>query len=563
MKKLGRVFLLIGSCLFFACWGEPGFSLSAQGDNRLDSLQQLLKKTEVDSVKVNLLLALSVESQLSDYRASLRYALQAVEAAEKSTDKRLLAGALKEAGRNCQRMGLTGQAAHYYVRHLEAVKDTNDNRVLGYAYFNIGAIRLILEDYESAELNINKAYGYLRAHARASNEPMPANEVLGIYNNLGLIYTGKKDTASAAEAFRKGIAYYRKENGPKVIVSQIMCNYGKLLQDQDKTSDALPLFEEVVAIEKSINHSVGMAVGLMYQGNAYVDLGNYTKAESLLQQANQLVDDQVAYSFKKYISQSLYDLYQKTGQVDSALRYLNLVNENTRQLKLEEASNELIRQELSAVFDEKVEQLEKTNTRRQSVYTIAIVISCVLLVGLWVIYLRSRKKSAAILQEQQDLAASKSSIIEQEKEQLKNEIEHRDKVLVTQSIKEIQQHALITDILQQLVDEQEKSKLNRHKLTDLASNMQISGNEKLWNEFEIRFQQVDVGFYKRLQEKFPGLTPNERKLCAFLRLNLSSKEISSITGQSNHSIMVARTRLRKKLELTNKEIGLVEFIALI
>jgi DNA-binding CsgD family transcriptional regulator len=64
-----------------------------------------------------------------------------------------------------------------------------------------------------------------------------------------------------------------------------------------------------------------------------------------------------------------------------------------------------------------------------------------------------------------------------------------------------------------------------------------------------------------LQQQFPDLSPNERRLCAFLRLNMSSKEISTITGQSIHSIQVARTRLRKKLQLTHSEQGLIEFLA--
>ena len=83
----------------------------------------------------------------------------------------------------------------------------------------------------------------------------------------------------------------------------------------------------------------------------------------------------------------------------------------------------------------------------------------------------------------------------------------------------------------------------------------------LWDEFEIRFLQVHQGFYDRLQQACPSLTPNERRLCAFLRLNMSSKEISAITGQSPNSIKVARNRLRQKLGITNADMGLVGFLA--
>jgi DNA-binding CsgD family transcriptional regulator len=51
------------------------------------------------------------------------------------------------------------------------------------------------------------------------------------------------------------------------------------------------------------------------------------------------------------------------------------------------------------------------------------------------------------------------------------------------------------------------------------------------------------------------------RLGAFLRLNMTTKEIAAITGQMPRSIDVARTRLRKKLNLTNEDVGLVEFLS--
>jgi DNA-binding CsgD family transcriptional regulator len=68
-------------------------------------------------------------------------------------------------------------------------------------------------------------------------------------------------------------------------------------------------------------------------------------------------------------------------------------------------------------------------------------------------------------------------------------------------------------------------------------------------EFEEKFSEINDTFYKRLNLKHPGLTPNDMKLCAFLRLNLSTKEICAITYQTPNAIDVARHRLRKKLGL--------------
>ena len=68
----------------------------------------------------------------------------------------------------------------------------------------------------------------------------------------------------------------------------------------------------------------------------------------------------------------------------------------------------------------------------------------------------------------------------------------------------------------------------------------------VWEEFELHFEQVHESFYVSLNQKHPELTSRDRRLCALLKLNLNSKEIAQITGQSFKSIENARTRLRKK-----------------
>jgi len=78
-------------------------------------------------------------------------------------------------------------------------------------------------------------------------------------------------------------------------------------------------------------------------------------------------------------------------------------------------------------------------------------------------------------------------------------------------------------------------------------------NQQIWSELEQHFEQTNDQFFTKLNKLCPTLTPNERKLCAYLRINLSSKDIWSITGQSLRSIEIARTRLREKLGLKGKD----------
>lgn len=93
----------------------------------------------------------------------------------------------------------------------------------------------------------------------------------------------------------------------------------------------------------------------------------------------------------------------------------------------------------------------------------------------------------------------------------------------------------------------------------VLSKFSLNTSENFWKEFDQRFLGVHESFYLKLNELFPFLTPGEMKLCAFLRLNLSSKDIAAITFQNSQSVDMARYRLRKKMALNPSE-NLVDFI---
>lgn len=92
-----------------------------------------------------------------------------------------------------------------------------------------------------------------------------------------------------------------------------------------------------------------------------------------------------------------------------------------------------------------------------------------------------------------------------------------------------------------------------------TNKYRLNMTEQIWSEFEKRFESVFDSFHQVLLERFPGLTPNERKLAALLRLDLSSKDIAALTFQNYQSVDVARYRLRKKLNLQPED-NLIDFL---
>lgn len=178
------------------------------------------------------------------------------------------------------------------------------------------------------------------------------------------------------------------------------------------------------------------------------------------------------------------------------------------------------------------------------------------------IELTARVRSMLMLAEyftHKNIAESKvddltKEIHEQAIKQLQMQLEFKNKELTSKAMFLIQKDELIFKAIDKLKEVSNSDSIGiSDELAMLIKELKLSQNDNRWKEFEIAFEQVHEEFYQRLKLKFPDLTPNEKKLCGFIRLNLSTKDICAITMQSLKSIEVARTRLRYKLNLGHDE----------
>ena len=112
--------------------------------------------------------------------------------------------------------------------------------------------------------------------------------------------------------------------------------------------------------------------------------------------------------------------------------------------------------------------------------------------------------------------------------------------------------------LQKLVEN--KSDNDTGILDDVISHLQSSINSAgAWDNFNLYFEKINPGFLARLKDKFPALTNKDLKLCGYVRLGLSTKEIAFLQNITFESAEISRVRLRKKLGMT-RQIKLSEFI---
>jgi hypothetical protein len=155
------------------------------------------------------------------------------------------------------------------------------------------------------------------------------------------------------------------------------------------------------------------------------------------------------------------------------------------------------------------------------------------------------------------LDAEKNSL---EQEKLKTALSNKENEIL-----ELEKRISKNNMLEQLVDDlqsvQNEGVIKSNNTIPASDAKSLMQKGKIWEEFEIRFSKTHAGFFEKLMHSFPELTLNERRLCAFLRLDMTTKEVSTITGQSIRAIEIARTRLRKKLNLSQTETSLFEFLS--
>jgi len=157
----------------------------------------------------------------------------------------------------------------------------------------------------------------------------------------------------------------------------------------------------------------------------------------------------------------------------------------------------------------------------------------------------------------------KSKLVVIEKEKIESELTMKDRELTVNLISLIKKNEMISDISNKLtlLENSVKSTETKEIIAKMSRNLRNSADDKMFNEFSRRFQEVHIGFYEKLIKTYPDITPNELKLCAFLRLNMSTKDISELTGQQITSIAKARHRLRQKLAITGSDTNLVTFLS--
>ncbi len=201
----------------------------------------------------------------------------------------------------------------------------------------------------------------------------------------------------------------------------------------------------------------------------------------------------------------------------------------------------------------------------------ALILIIVLIAGRsW--YRRKIRKHRELIQanmakKQREILAKETEENEQrlvklKNEQLERELASKNRELANTTMSIVYKNELLNNVHDELLQlrDGEGRKLSNEQLRKINKIIEDArSDERDWHVFEKSFNEAHENFFKKLKADYPELVPNDMKLCAYLRMNMSSKEIASLLNITTRGVEIRRYRLRKKLNLTPNK-NLTEFL---
>jgi len=533
--------------------------------NKSKLLNCLMKTWEVQKIK-------------NMHTEMLQLSLEAVELATDLNDNRLMALTLYKTGKTYEILRSYGLALENYLKaeKIFAQMKSNfsatyeDKTTLADILVNTGNIYFSQQNYQVANeyffkcLDNSKEIDYKAGIAAA-------------YNNIGEIHRVNSNFEQALDYYAKSLEL-NEELDLLDAISTNCHNIGITYQAIGKSDEALVYCFKSISISKLTENKEQIAAAYNTIGSLCNDMNDYNKAIDYFNAAIENANQIQSFLQIKNAAEGLSLAYAEKQNFKEAYEYHKLFKnmsdtlynvENTKQITQLQMQFEFEKQRKIQEVEQQKYNLEIENKQLIINFFIAATLLALLIIGTLIVRFFYIKQTNKKLQIQNEVIHNK------EKELIKKDAIHLKEKIDAQN-RELASKAMILaknkELSERVIEDLKSVKLllnskgrKQNEINQLIANMmnelKISTDTDAWAEFELRFEQVHQSFYDNLLQRYPKLTPNEKKLCAFLRLNMTTKDISSITFQSPQSIEVARTRLRKKLELSNTEINLSQFLA--
>ncbi|WP_291583920.1 tetratricopeptide repeat protein [Bacteroides sp.] len=498
----------------------------------------------------------SYKSLLTNPKQAVDYTLQAFDILKQTTDSNLIVSTLIVSGHAYMLYGNFDMSVNTYYKALSYCP-AKDLKTKAKINVNLGTLYGSLKDFSKAISLIDNATSTYKALKDSSG-------IANAYNARGLIHVYMKEY-EIADKFFKDALRINKTLGDK---KNMAANINNLCLYEGDSEEKIKLIQEAIVINKNLNALWSLAENYNNLGMQLFYAKKNDEALSALKKAavyafevnaHELICDNYEYLSKVYATQKCYK-----EAYNSLLNFEKKREQLLQKRELVNIERNLIKQKLQNQKKESEIQkhMHQIELLKRNISLAVVLFLCITLLAFFLIKQYKRKKDLQISKGQTELLLKDKIITELKLQQQAVELNIKsEKLESTQS--ELTNFVLFLNSRNELLEkirEMIKSayKMNSNEiLIHLKKiNTYILQFKKLEDDNNSLTREVDEQnheFLSRLEQKHPGLTHGEKKLATFLRINLSTKEISLLTGISVKAISMARYRLRKTLCLHSQD----------
>ncbi len=390
------------------------------------------------------------------------------------------------------------------------------------------------------------------------------------YNNRGIIHTYINEYQQADRFLKKALELNRSSHDLKRIAANLnnLCLYKGDIKEQ------LKWINEAIVINKNLNAKWSLSENYNNLGKLYIYAGKYSQAIDALKTAYRIASEVGAKGLMcdnyEYAAQAYNAIgnYQMAYQKQAALTELSKEIQNTNKLRSVE---QRIAQEKMFALQQKERQKQQEYeiaTLQRNFITFLVIIVLLTVIGTLLFQRYKRKKKLQLLNAQYRIEQSEHEIAKLKMQQQKADLENAQQALETNK-QETMNFAVFLQSRNELLDKIQEQVRQSYRM----EHSELIAHLKKLNAFIKQYQTTNKAnsttlqtideksqeFLAHLTERHPNLTQGEKHLASLLRVNLSTKEIAMLTGNTPKTINMNRYRLRKSLGLSGED-DLIQYI---
>ncbi|OJJ14550.1 hypothetical protein BKI52_43015 [marine bacterium AO1-C] len=508
------------------------------------------------------------------------------------------------------------QALSNYHRALKMARNLRNQAKICHTICQIGDFHRLQKNYAHAHEYLQKALGY----ARDFQLPKQAYQALA---KLGILYADQKKYQSLKqcgldalkiaqrlndqvilsraynllgiaffnlEQFDKAIHFYKKALDYKLLTNDfdrlviLYHNIAEVYRTTYQYEEAIDYFKKSLLYAQKRGDLLASGVMLRNIGEIYHLQKQYKTAEDYLKQSQAPFDQLKSFNELCTSYKLLAKNYEAAKNFEQAYfmhikykqAYDSIFNNQKSEIisKIEQRYKDEKKQEVISLLKKENKLQEQKAKLQRKLRNIALVglglLGIVLLLFFKHYKLRSKvlQQKSLLLEKENERHISESQRLaieqklkQEENKQLRLELDYKNQELATSTLLIHQKTSILGNIQQELKQFQQ---VDPNKWQVHLDNIQkiIKENtdlEQEWKRLKVHFDQVHPRFFNTLQQQYPHLSQYDLRLCAYIRINLTNKEIGRILGVGFRSIQVAKFRLKKKIGLEKSQ-DLSEFI---